>query len=180
MWLPATLPLLALLVSAQPDDKARITDLQVALQGRDVQVSFRLERGLTDQLFERIESGLPSGFEFDFVLFRDNKRWYDKTLDESNLQVVAMYNAVTREYLVNYKQDGRLVDSRVAHDREELERAMSRFAALHVFTLGNLDPERRLLIRARAELGPRTIFGVVPGRETTDWVRSRKFRPPPE
>lgn len=171
-------PLVAFLFAAQPDVKPRVSELQVALDGRRVDLAFVLENGLSDDLFERIQSGLASGFTFRFVLFRDHKRWFDKTLDDTALQVVAMYNAVEREYLVNYKQDGRLIESRVVQDRAELERAMTRFEDFHAFTLGDLDPERRLLIRARAELGSRTIFKLIPTRVTTEWVRSRKFRPP--
>ncbi len=177
MWLPATL-LIGFLFSGGNEDKAAVRDLQVSVQGRRIEISFQLENGLTDKLFERIQTGLPSGFTFDFVLFRDRKRWFDNKLESTSLQVVTMYNAVTREYLVNFKQDGRLIDSRIAHDRQELERVMTRFEGIHAFTLGDLNSKKRLLIRARADLGSKTLLGFIPTKVSTDWVRSRKFRPP--
>ncbi len=177
MRVPAIL-LVGLLFSGAPQEKASIANLQLSLQGRQVELSFQLADGLTDTLFERIQTGLPSGFTFNFVLFRDRKRWFDNKLESTSLQVVAMYNAVTREYLINFKQNGRLIDSRVARDRDELERVMTRFDGLSVFTLGDLNPARRLLIRARADLGSKTLLGFIPTKVSTDWVRSRKFRPP--
>ena len=41
-----------------------------------------------------------------------------------------MYNAIRREYLVNYKLDGRLVQSRVLKTLPELERATEIYAQL--------------------------------------------------
>jgi hypothetical protein len=123
-------------------------------------------------------AGLASGFTYQFVLTRDQKRWFDNKLDTSTLEVTAMYNAVTREYLVNFKQDGKLVDSRIALDREELERAMTRFSGLTLFHLGDINPNKRISVRARAELGSKTTLLIIPTRVKTDWVRSRKFRLP--
>jgi hypothetical protein len=91
-----------------------------------------------------------------------------------------MYNAVTREYLVNFKQDGKLIDSRIALDRDELERAMTRFVGLTIFHLTEISPNKRISVRARAELGSKTTLLIIPTRVKTDWVRSRKFRPPAE
>ena len=96
------------------------------------------------------------------------------------LQVIAMYNAVTREYLINFKQDGKLIDSRIARTREELEQAMTRFDKLTVFHVDDVkpNPRRRALVRARAELGSKTMLLIIPTRIETDWVKSEKFSLP--
>jgi len=156
-----------------------MSEVQLILEGLHVAVGFDLLEGLDDQLFERIQTGLPSGFTYEFVLAIDPKRWFDNKVDSSQLQVVAMYNALSQEYLVNYKQDGKLIDSRIARDRDELERAMTHFENLQVFVLGDVSPKRRLHVRARADLGPRTFLLIIPTRSQTDWVTSRKFRAPP-
>ena len=90
-----------------------------------------------------------------------------------------MYNAITREYLVNYKFDGKLTESRVVRSLDELNQAMTRLRDLPIFTLGSVPADRRLLVRARADLGSRTIFSFVPTAVTTEWVESKKFLPPP-
>lgn len=162
-----------------PSTKAYLSELQVSLEGRSVEVSFELIDGFSDQLFERIQTGLPSGFTFEFALARDQKRLPDNRIARSTLEVIAMYNAVTREYLINYKQDGKLIDSRIARGREELEAAMTKFEGLTVFHLDDISPEKRLLVRARAELGSKTTLLIIPSRITTDWSRSRNFSAPP-
>lgn len=153
-----------------------IRDLSIALDGVQVLVSFRLEHGLSAELAERIESGLPSGFVYELELARDRKRWWDDGLASARLEVIAMYNAVTHEFLVNFKQDGKLVDSRVLTDRAELEQAMTRFSAQPVFTLEDPSPEERYLVRTRVELAPGSVLGFIPVRRATSWVESNKVR----
>ena len=178
MNVSTALTLSAFLFFGSSADKPHLSELQVALEGRRVQASFELVNGFSDKLFERIQTGLASGFVYHFVLARDQKLWFENKLDTSNLEVTAMYNAVTREYLINFKQDGKLIDSRIALDREELEEAMTRFSGLTVFHLRDFSPKKRLSVRARVELGSKTTLLIIPTRVRTEWVRSRKFLPP--
>jgi hypothetical protein len=180
MSLPAALMLTAFLFFGSSDDKPHLSDLQVSLEGTRVAVSFELVNAFGDELFERIQTGLASGFSFQFVLVREQRRWFDDKIDSSTLQVIAMYNAVTREYLVNYKQDGKLTDSRVTRTRVELEQAMTRFEKLTVFHVDEVksSPRRRALVRARAELGSKTMLLIIPTRVQTDWIKSEKFSLP--
>ena len=154
----------------------RISDLSIAVDGAQVLASFNLEDGFTPSVLERIESGLPTGFVYSLELARDRKHWWDAGLASARLEVVAMFNAVTREYLVNTKIEGRLVDSRTLRDAGDLERAMTRFVALPVFSLP-LDASReRFLVRARVELGTGHVLGFIPVLRTTGWVESNKVR----
>lgn len=160
--------------------KAEVVDLEVEPQDHQVLVSFNLRGAFDEAVARRLESGLPTDFTYRFRLLRDRKRWLDQPLRTSSLQVVAMYNAVTREYLINYKQDGNLIESRVVREPSALRDAMTVFEALPTFSLDGLAEaigDRRLLIKVRAELGTRTILSLIPTTITTDWVESRKFRP---
>lgn len=160
------------------EGKPLISAVQVSLDGRRVAVGFELQNGVSDPLLERIETGLPSGFTYEIQLSLDRKRWWDRRLASAQLEVVAVYDAVTQEYLVNFQLDGNLIESRIARDRQELESAMSRVDDLSVFAVGEVDPGRRVQVRVRADLGSRTRFGIIPSRITTDWALSEKFHPP--
>ena len=178
LW-TTTWALTAFLFFGSSADKPYLTEPDLVLDEQRVVLSFDLVGAFTDELFEQIQTGLATGFTYQFNLLRDHLRWADNRIDRSELQVVAMYNAVTREYLINFKQDGKLVDSRIARDRDELERAMTRIESIPAFVLGtDLNPDKRYLIKARAKLGSRTIMLLIPTRIETDWVTTRKFRPP--
>lgn len=157
---------------------AHIANLQVHLEQRTVVVGFDLEGVFTKQFVERIQSGLPTGLTYDIQLHRDHIRWWDHRLMATSLRVVAMYNAVTREYLVNYKQNGKLVESRVVHSLAELKKAMAQVHDLKAFMLDDLPHDWRLIVKVQAELGSRTILSLIPVTVTTDWADSRKFRAP--
>ncbi len=154
----------------------RITDLRIAFEKQQIRLSFKLLGAFDDNLRKRLDSGLPTSFTFDFQLVRTRKSWVDRAVDSGSLQVGAMYNAVTREYLINFKHDGDLIESRVVKDTAELEAAMTEFSGFPVFSTEGKNPQQRLRVRVRAELGTRTVFFFIPSTVHTDWAETRKFR----
>jgi hypothetical protein len=176
----ATVPLLCLffllLLASDAQAAAEISDFKVTVDGGRAMVSLKLERAFTSRLWERVDSGLPTSITYRFLLEKDRKRWYDTRLQESTFEVLATYDAVGRQYAINYKLDGKLVESRTVHDPQSLATAMTRIDALPLFTLERLPRQWRLLIKARAELGAKTVLAMIPVSITTEWTESRKFR----
>jgi len=146
-----------------------------------VLVSFVLRGAYDEDMARRVDSGLPTGFDYRVRLVRPRKSWFDSTVSASTLQIMAMYNAITREYLINYKQDGDLIESRVVRDKASLRRALTQVDALSAFDLGTLPSDlrdRRLKIQVRAELGTGTFLFFIPTTITTDWAESRELFEP--
>ena len=166
---------LLLAVTGGPGEPA-IEDLRVTVDGGQVLAGFHLANGLDAETRERIASGLPTSFIYELELKRDRKHWWDRGLDSTVLEVVAMYNAVTREYLVNTKQGGRLIESRTVRDEEELERAMTHFESFPAFALEADADGSRFLVRVRVDLGPGAVLGFIPYQRSTEWVESNKVR----
>jgi hypothetical protein len=155
--------------------KPVISDLSVALDERRLEVSFALHGAFDEELLERIDAGLPTGFTYQFKLVRPTRLWFDNTLVASELEAVATYNAVTHEYQVNYKHNGKLTDSRVLTDPSELEAALTRFDGLSPFPLDDVMPRKPVHLRVRAELGSRNLLLLIPTRIHTEWVESERF-----
>lgn len=180
-WKQATLLWIALVAAAE--DKPHLGSLNVAASSEEIGVSVQLRNGFDEELLERLDSGLPTELTYRFSLYKDRKRWFDGELAKTTYQVIAMYNAVSREYLVNYKHDGRLTETRVVRGLQELERAMSVLDQVPIFSLATLRPKvqrtvqrSRLLVKGRVELGSGTWLFVFPRTKETDSVRSGKFR----
>jgi hypothetical protein len=171
--------LLVLLARAVPVAAAELRDLVPTVADGQVHVSFVLAGAFDEALTQRIDSGLPTSFVYRVELVRDRKRWWDDQLAAATLEVVAMYNAVSQEYLVNFKRDGKLVESRLARGKVELEAAMTRFERVPLFALADVRAggDARLRLRARAELGTKTWLSFIPLHVETAWAQSRKFRP---
>ena len=97
-----------------------------------------LRDAFDEEFRRRLDSGLPTSLVYEIELTRERRLWVDKTVGRSRLQMIVMFNALTREYLLNQKLDGELIESRVVRDQEELRTAMTTLAALPVFDLRNL------------------------------------------
>jgi hypothetical protein len=171
---------LALLFAAQPGEKARISDLALNIEGAELYLSFDLDIEFDEDLLSRIQSGLPTGFDFQFTLGKEQRRWwwFDRDLASSRLQVVAMYNAVTRDYLVNYKRNGELVESRTVRDIGELRTAMTTFRRVLAFNVAGIETRKMLVVRVRAEVGSKNLFSLIPTTLKTDWAEARRFQIP--
>lgn len=163
--------------SPAPKD-AELSELAVAIEDRQVLVSFHLEGAYDTSTEQSIASGLPTSFTYELRLVRRRKLWFDKTVLSSTVQVVAMYNALTREYLINTKHDGNLVGSKVVRDPAELEATMTRLVRFPIFAITETPSDRQVVLRARAELGTRTILGLIPDTRTTSWAESPRFELP--
>jgi len=86
---------------------------------------------------------------------------------------------VTREYLVNTKQDGRLIGSRTVRELDELERVMTELESFPAFVLdADPDAERRtrFLVRVRVDLGAGAFLGFIPIQRSSAWIESNKIR----
>lgn len=148
--------------------KAKIADFNVGVDQHQILVSFQLKDAFDDNLKRRLESGLATSLTFDFELVRKRRMWFKKVVARGQLQVSAMYNAVSREYLVNYKHDGDLIESRLLRDPEELYAAMSEFENLVALSVEGKAGV--LVARVRAELGTGSLLFFIPTRRTTEWV----------
>ncbi len=179
MRIAASLLLLGLLTSsAARAEDPKIHGLKAAVDGHRVMLAFVMTDAFDHDLIDRIASGLPTSFTYEIELAKDRKRWFDRSLGHSELQVIAMFDAVTREYLVNYKLDGKLVESRMVRSLDELRQAMTHFEGIPAFTLEPLPGGFRMLVKVRALLGSHGLLGFIPARITTDWKESNKFRAP--
>lgn len=161
---------------ASADAQARLQDLGVEREGQRLLVSCRLTGAFDEPFQQRLQSGLPTPLVYRFVLERERRSWFDASVARSRLQVVAMYNAVTSEYLINFKHDGELVQSRVVRDVEELERAMTVIEDFPMFTLDERVKEDDYYVRGRAELGTRTVLAFIPRTLATGWTKTGRLR----
>ena len=171
------LPALCLLLLAAGGDSApAIDNLRAHRQDGTLIVSFELTQVFDEPTIERIESGMPTEFRYVVRLERPRRMWFDRSLGRSTLDIVATYNAVTQEYLVNTKQDDKLIDSRAVMSREELQRAMTMVSSLAAFELAE-PPAARTYVKVKAELGRRNLLLLFRRTIATDWARVRLDQP---
>jgi hypothetical protein len=158
-------------------EAASIRNLKANWNGGTVSVAFNLERAFDEgQIRQALQSGLPTGFTYHVELIRKRPNWFDDTLDDTTIEVIATLNSVTREYLLNYRIGGKLVRSETISDAEELKRRMTSIAQDDLFDRVRASPSK-LRVRVRADLLRGYLLGVIPWDVSTDWQETRVNRP---
>jgi len=162
----ATFPLLA-----APTPK--IENLSAIAANARVSVRFSLTGAFADgEMVEALQSGVPTSFTYLVEIFRDRPNWFDDGIARARIEVICTFNSVTREYLLNYRRDDRLVRSETFFDLAALERAMTSVDEAALFDIAGRKAHK-LKVRAKANLTRGWVMWVIPWEVSTRWRESR-------
>ena len=162
---------LAAAATASPDPK--IQELSAVANGSQVSVHFTLADAFeNEETTQALQSGLPTSFTYVIEIFRDRPNWFDEGIARSRVEVIATFNSVTREYLLNYRRDRRLVRSETFSDVATLQKKMTTIDEADLFDVGNRRPYK-LKVRVRADLRRGWLLYLVPWEISTRWKETR-------
>ncbi len=164
---------IALAASSHPT----LNDLSAAARQGKVSVRMTLNGAFANrEMVEALQSGLPTTITYTVEVFRDRPNWFDDEIAEARVEVICTFNSLTREYLLNYRRDGRLVRSQTFSDLAALERAMTHIEEADFFDIGRRKPYK-LKVRAKAELMTGWLMYVIPWQVSTSWREARVRAP---
>jgi transposase len=162
---------LAFSLAAAPT--AKIENLAATAANGKVSVRFSLAGAFANgEMIEALQSGLPTSFTYVVEIFRDRPNWFDDGLARARIEVICTFNSVTREYLLNYRRDDRLVRSETFTDLAALERSMTTVEEMDLFDIGGRKPYK-LKVRAKADLMRGWLMYVIPWEVSTRWRETR-------
>lgn len=165
-----TITLAATLVAA-PNPK--IENLSATAANARVSVRFSLTGAFADgEMVEALQSGVPTSFTYLVEIFRDRPNWFDDGIARARIEVICTFNSVTREYLLNYRRDDRLVRSETFSDLAALERAMTSVDELALFDLAGRKAHKHK-VRVKANLMRGWVMWVIPWEVSTRWRETR-------
>ncbi len=151
----------------------QIVNLAAVSHGDKVSLHFQLTGVFDDgEMVAALQSGAPTSFTYEIEIYRDRPWWFDETVGRSRVEVIATFNSVTREYLLNYRRDRKLVKSETFPDIARLEQRMTTIDESDLFDIGRRRPYK-LRVRVRADLWRSWRFYVVPWEVTTHWRDAR-------
>ena len=144
----------------------------IAADGK-VSVRFSLAGAFRNgEMVEALESGLPTTFTYSIEIFRSRPYWLDKGIAKARIEVVCTYNSLTREYLLNYRRDRKLVRTRTFTDFASLIRSMTRIEETNLFEIGTRRPYK-LKVAVKADLMRGWLMYVIPWEVSTRWTEAR-------
>lgn len=170
-----TLILTACLISGPlfANDEARIAGLKGVAVGSHVTVSFRLENGFSQpEVLDALRSGVSTGFTYHFELVRKRPNWFDQRISTATVEVIATYNSITQEYLLNYRRNRKLIRTEVFTRFDALERAMTEVTESNLLPLEGRRHEK-VRVRVRADLMQGYLLHIVPWNISTGWEQAR-------
>ncbi|HUR80309.1 MAG TPA: DUF4390 domain-containing protein [Thermoanaerobaculia bacterium] len=160
------------LAAAAPPNPT-IENLSAAAANGRVSVRFLLAGAFGNaEMIEALRSGLPTSFTYTIEIFRDRPNWFDDSISRASVEVICTYNSLTREYLLNYRRDRRLVRSETFTDLAALERQMSTIEEKDLFDVGERKPYK-LKVRVKADLMRGWLMYVIPWEVSTHWREAR-------
>jgi hypothetical protein len=165
--------LILLATSAFGAPKPQIRNLGATHTGAKVGVRFTLDNAFTNgEMVDALQSGLPTSFTYVIEIFRDRPNWFDESVDRARIEIICSFNSVTREYLLNYRRDRRLVRSETYTDLAALVKRMTAVDEPDLFDIGGRKPYK-LKVRVKADLMRGWLMYVIPWEVSTPWREAR-------
>lgn len=165
--------LIAVTVAAADAPKPEIANLTATAANERVSVRFNLDGAFRNgELVEALQSGLPTSFTYVIEIFRDRPNWFNDDIARAQIEVICTFNSLTREYLLNYRRDKKLVRSETFTDLGALVRRMTFIDEPDLFEIGRRKPYK-LKVRAKADLMRGWVMYVIPWEVSTRWRETR-------
>ena len=160
---------LSLVATAALAADPKIEGLTATAAAGKISVHFALV-GVFDrpQTVQGLQSGVPTSFTYIVEVYRDRPNWFDEGIDRSRIEVIATFNSVTREYLLNYRRDRKLVRSETVSDLSALQQRMTVIDEPGLFDIGTRPPYK-LKVRAKADLMRDWLLYFIPREMSTRW-----------
>ena len=133
------------------EGEPRIEHLGASAANGQVSVHFSLTNAFRDETLQSLQSGVPTSLTSVVEIFRDRPHWFDEGIARARIEVIATFNSVTREYLLNYRRDRKLVRSETFSDLAALQHAMTHVDEPKLFDIGRRPPYK-LVVRVKADL----------------------------
>ena len=170
--------LLLLLASAGFSADPKIDTLTARSVNRQVNVHFTMGHAFDrQQTVQGLQSGVPTSLVYIVEAYRDRPNWFDEGIARSRIEVIATFNSLTREYLLNYRRDHKLVRSETFNDLASLEKAMTNIDEPALFDIGKRPPYK-VMVRVKADLMRGWLLYFIPWEISTRWLAVRVTAPP--
>ncbi|MEA2166201.1 MAG: hypothetical protein QOK37_4328 [Thermoanaerobaculia bacterium] len=154
-------------------DDPKIATLSAHAANRKVSVRFTMAHAFDRaQTVQGLQSGVPTSLVYIVEAYRDRPNWFDEGIARSRIEVIATFNSLTREYLLNYRRDHKLVRSETFNDLASLERAMTTIDEPALFDIGNRHPYK-IVVRVKADLMRGWLLYFIPWEISTRWKSVR-------
>ena len=156
----------ALLVStatvAQAQTQAETLKVRPLVKDGQVLVTFSLNGGLTDEMKAVVQSGLRTVFTYTVELKMRQAAFFDRTVATAVVSTSVDYDNLTRRHTISQSRNGRVEQSFIVEDPDEVAHMVTNFDRLALFDTKLLQPNREYYVVVRADARPRSNASLWP------------------
>ncbi len=164
--------------SSQPDENLKIVIEEGIVEGDAATLSFRISNPYSPELMEIIKSGIEVKFEYEILIRRVHKNWFNRTVGEENILRKIMYDPLADEFVV---EDGTGKGKKFFRTLHAAAMAFFSFHDLRVLLSPVSVSGKKYEVSVRAQLEDLDVTGIfkfIPFvsnwfRVKTDWARLR-------
>lgn len=165
-------------ILSQQDEVQRIVIENVFIEGDVATLSFHLSNPYSPELMEVIKSGILVKFEYEFVIKRVHKNWFNISVGTWKILKMIQYDPLSDEYIV---RQGTSPGKRFFKDLKAATEDFFRFRQLQVRLAKGAVKGKKYEISVRAQLEELDVVGIfkyIPFVSNwfevrTDWARVR-------
>jgi hypothetical protein len=166
---------LLLSVPGYGGEASEITDVRTELAGDTLFASWRLTGAFTEDVVDRIKSGMELQFKFILRLNRVRDNFVDKKISEKTLITSVRYSNLTRSFFLVRILEGTVIENDVVEQEEAMIQWLTVFDRVEVFNYRDLTVPGTYYVRLRAELTNKNFLLFFPWSRGTKWTNSEKF-----
>jgi len=121
-------------------------------------VSFELTDGLTSDMVDAIQSGLPTSYAYDVEVRRGESSWFGRTLTSLTVTATVRFDNLTRRYQLTRTLGAHGETTSTTDNQDTVRRWLTRFDQLPVLTTTALEANSEYSVRVRVHTRPRNAW----------------------
>jgi len=125
-------------------------------------VSFELTDGVTADMRDAIQSGLPTSYAYDVEIRRGESSWFGRALSSLTVTATVRFDNLTRRYQLSRTLGAHGETTSTTGNEDTVRRWLTRFDQIPVLTTTALEANGEYSVRVRVHTKPRTAWFLWP------------------
>lgn len=155
---------------------ARVRGFDIKYYDDAVAISFKITGTFTDDIVERIHSGIEISFKHVIRIYKKTPILpVRRTLIKRVILTAVEYDTLTKQYTLKKRIDEKEIDTMVTDNLEEVEKWMTEINHFKVGEISKIRGKKNYFLKVRTSLAPNFLLFFIPYDYSASKERELKF-----
>ncbi len=142
---------------------ARVRGLSIKNSDEFVTVSFKITGAFTEEIIEKIHSGIEISFKHAIKIYKKNPVFfYRRTIVERIILTTVEYDTLKKQYTLRKQIDEDVGETMLTDNLEEVERWMTEINHFKVGKVSRMKGKKNYFLKVRTSLAPNFLLFFIP------------------